>query len=330
MPSSPRHLSLAVQRYSAEHGIGLEIGADGWLHVLGQPGRRHLIFGYDLGLNSAVAHRLACDKAATAELLAASGVAAVPHAFVLAPAFSGAAEVPWARLLDLLERHPSGLVVKPNEGTSGRGVTRVRTPDQLTAAVSGLFALQQNAALSPLLAIEDEVRVVLLDGAPLVVYRKARPSVTGDGTRSLQELALAALPPAAQARALARLQSAFAPAELAAIIPAGARRRLDWRHNLEAGATPVLLDSGAMHDACIKLAASAAEAIGIRFASIDAVQADGRWQVLEINSGVVMEALAAFHPERVQAAYRAALDALLGGPRGAAPGRPHGPPPPSP
>ena len=194
MPSSPRYLSQAIQRCSADHGVALEIRADGWLHVLDQPGRRHLIFGYDLGLNSAVAHRLACDKAATAELLAALGVAAVPHAFVLAPVFSGGAEVPWARLLDLLARHPAGLVVKPNEGTSGRGVTRVRTPEQLMAAVNGLFALQQNAALAPMLAIEDEVRAVLLDGAPLVVYRKDRPSVTGDGTRSLRQLALAANP----------------------------------------------------------------------------------------------------------------------------------------
>ncbi|MGJ4946084.1 ATP-grasp domain-containing protein [Bradyrhizobium sp. HKCCYLS1011] len=312
MPKQPRILIEAIRRYCAEHGIGLDIRADGWLLVLERGSRRHLIFGYDLGLNSAVAHRLACDKAATADLLAASGVPVVSHAFFLAPVFDAGAEVPWAAMVELLETHPSGLVVKPNEGTSGRGVMRVRDRDALMQAVNGLFATHDNVAISPFLDVEDEVRIVLLDGIPLVVYRKVRPSVTGDGARTLQELALAALSPALRARMLPLLQSEFTPVELAAIVPAGERRLVTWRHNLEAGAKPMLLQSGAAYDACVALAAKAAQAIGIRFASVDAVQSDGRWQVLEINSGVVMETLAASYPALVQAAYRAALDELLG------------------
>jgi hypothetical protein len=36
------------------------------------------------------------------------------------------------------------------------------------------------------------------------------------------------------------------------------------------------------------------------------------WRVLEINSGVMMEALAKLHPELVQATYDAALDRVFG------------------
>ena len=53
-------------------------------------------------------------------------------------------------------------------------------------------------------------------------------------------------------------------------------------------------------------------AIGIAFASIDVVRVDGEWRVLEINSGVMMEALAKLHPELVQATYDAALDRVFG------------------
>jgi glutathione synthase/RimK-type ligase-like ATP-grasp enzyme len=261
MPDRPRILVDAVRCYCTGHGIALDIRADGWLLVLQHPARRHLIFGYDLGLNNAVAHRLASDKAATAELLALSGVPCVPHVLFMRPPFNrpGAREA----MLKLLDAHRAGLVVKPNQGTSGRGVTRVAARPALVQATETLFARDADVAISPFLAIDDEVRVVLLDGAPLIVYAKQR-------------------------------------------------RLAEWRHNLDAGATPVLLDTGAARENCVALAAQAARAIGIRFAAIDVVYVDGRWQVLEINSGVVMEALSKVHPERVHAAYAAALDALFG------------------
>jgi hypothetical protein len=49
--------------------------------------------------------------------------------------------------------------------------------------------------------------------------------------------------------------------------------------------------------------------------SIDVVEVDGAWQVLEINSGVMMEALSQAHPDLVCAAYHSALDRLFLGPR---------------
>lgn len=314
MPTAPRILISAIQRYCAEHAIALDIRADGWLLVLDQPARRHLIFGYDLGLNSAVAHRVASDKAATAELLTLSGVPAVPHTFVIAPAFSGSKEPPWPAMFELLDAHPQGLVVKPNEGTSGRFVTRVSQRDQLVHAVTGLFAASLSVAISPLLDIRDEVRVVLLDGLPLLVYRKERACVIGDGTQSLQALALAAVVPEYRNRVLARLRTEFSAAELAAVVPADQHLLLDWRHNLEAGAHPVLLESGPARDACVALARAAATAIGIRFASVDVVRVNGGWQVLEINSGMMMEALGGFHPDLVYQVYRAALDKVFAKP----------------
>jgi len=41
------------------------------------------------------------------------------------------------------------------------------------------------------------------------------------------------------------------------------------------------------------------------------VRANGRWRVLEVNSGVMMEALSKRHPELVYATYSAALDKVF-------------------
>jgi glutathione synthase/RimK-type ligase-like ATP-grasp enzyme len=88
-------------------------------------------------------------------------------------------------------------------------------------------------------------------------------------------------------------------------------RGADWRHNLDLGARPVLLAPGATRDTCVALAISAAQAIGIRFASVDMIRVGSEWKVLEINSGVMMETLGKHHPELVAAAYTAALDKVF-------------------
>jgi glutathione synthase/RimK-type ligase-like ATP-grasp enzyme len=161
----------------------------------------------------------------------------------------------------LMRQHPRGIVVKPNEGTSGKLVFKVASEGELDRAAHEIFASHLSLAISPWVDIADEVRVVLVDDTPLAVYAKER------GT--------------------------------------------DWRHNLELGARPALLPAGATRDACVALAIKAAQAIGIRFASVDLVHVAGDWKVLEINSGVMMEALGRHHPELVQAAYTTALDRLF-------------------
>ncbi|WP_298240268.1 RimK-like protein [uncultured Bradyrhizobium sp.] len=265
MASGERIFVQAIRHYCARHGIAVEVRAGGWLIAMNSGEARRFAFGYDIGLNSAIAHRLANDKSATSEALAIAGVRCIPHHLSLNPKLGEkVVGADWRKaMLDLLRDNPQGVVVKPNEGTSGRAVFKVTTEAELDHATGEVFAMSTGLVISPYVAIEDEVRVILLDDVPLVVYSKQR------GT--------------------------------------------DWRHNLDAGAKPVLLEDGEMRAACAKLAIDAARAIGITFASIDIVRVDGDWRVLEINSGVMMEALAKLHPELVQATYDAALDRVFAG-----------------
>ena len=264
MSSGQRIFVDVITNYCAARGIAVEVRAQGWLIVMDRGHTRHFAFGYDIGLNSAIAHRLANDKSATSEVLALSGVACVPHALFLSPRLGKqvAPDGSGAAMRELLRTHPGGIVVKPNEGTSGRFVFRVTSEAELARATDEIFSSHLALAISPFLAIEQEVRVILLDDVALVVYSKQRVS--------------------------------------------------DWRHNLDFGARPVLLEAGDARDACIGIAARAAKSIGIRFASVDIVRAEGAWKVLEINSGVMMETLGRYHPELVHAAYGAALDRVFG------------------
>jgi glutathione synthase/RimK-type ligase-like ATP-grasp enzyme len=314
MQSSQRTFVTAVQKYCAEHGIAVETRSQGWLMVMQKGPRRHLAYGYDLGLNSAVTHRIANDKAATAELLEMNGIACVPHAFFPSPALGE--YVPhlgtWETMLGLLLQNPDGIVVKPNEGTSGNFVFRVLTRPALERAVSKIFSLNLNLAISPYLEIKDEVRVILVDNLPVIVYGKSRPGVTGDGVHSILELALATMPAERLAAILPRMAGDPDYASLDTVLPSGQHHAMNWRHNLDAGAEPVLLPQGAVWERCVELAIKAAKSIDLRFGSIDVVQVDDGWRVLEINSGVVMEALGKTHPDLVYTAYAAALGKVFG------------------
>jgi glutathione synthase/RimK-type ligase-like ATP-grasp enzyme len=263
MSDNQRIFVDAILRYCRARGIACEVKSQGWLIVMQRGEHRRFAFGYDIGLNSAVAHRIANDKSAAAEALALSGIACVPHTLFLSPKLARHASPEGSRaaMLDLLKAHRQGLVAKPNEGTSGLFVFRVTDAAELDHAAREIFASHLSLSISPFIDIEEEVRVILLDGEPHVVYAKERIS--------------------------------------------------DWRHNLDFGARPILLQPGETRDAYIALAAAAAHAIGIRFASVDIVRVAGRQMVLEINSGVMMETLGKHHPELVYATYAAALDKVF-------------------
>jgi hypothetical protein len=263
MPGDRRIFVDAITKYCTTHGIACEVRSQGWLIVMRRGDTRRFALGYDLGLNSAIAHRIASDKAATSEILGMLDIPCIAHTQFLSPVFADytPAEGLHEAMRGLLRQHAQGVVVKPNEGTSGRLVFKVASEAELDEAARNVFASHLSLAISPYVEISEEVRVVLIDDTPLAVYAKQRGA--------------------------------------------------DWRHNLDLGARPVLLQAGGARDACVALAIRAAQSIGIRFASVDVVRVADEWKVLEINSGVMMETLGRHHPELVQAAYTAALDKLF-------------------
>jgi glutathione synthase/RimK-type ligase-like ATP-grasp enzyme len=313
MLNSQRIFVNAVQKYCADNGITVETRSEGWLMVMRKGPRRHLAYGYDVGLNSAVAHRIANDKAATAEMLEMDGISCIPHALFLSPALSEyiPAAGSWDAMLAHLTQNPDGIVVKPNEGTSGNLVFKVLSKLDLELAVSEIFSLNLNLAISPYLEIKNEIRVILVDCLPVIVYGKSRPSITGDGVHSILELALATVPAERLSALLPGMVGDLDSATLDTVLPSGQPHALNWRHNLDAGAEPLLLQQGAVRERCVELAIEAAKSIDLRFGSIDVVQVDDSWRILEINSGVVMEALGKAHPDLVYAAYSAALDRVF-------------------
>lgn len=311
MQYANRAIARVVETYCKQNGFDVEFGLDGWLMVMSKGVIKHYIYGYDVGLNSSVVHRIANDKSATAEILASCGIDCVPHALFMN--HNQFKYVPlgghWTRMLQMQGEHPEGLVLKPNEGTCGNLVFKVATELELEQAATAIFAVNQNLAVAPYLDIDREIRVILLDQHPLVVYEKQRPSVIGDGVRSAFELVLDRVP----AQLLATTLSNLPPNRtlLDAVLPEGETFFLNWRHNLDLGAEPELLHDGPHWRASVDIAGRAAQAIGLAFGAIDVVWSKQTPRILEINSGVMIESLSKRHPDLAQRVYTQALDKIV-------------------
>lgn len=159
--SEGRWLLKFVREICAEEGIELRSLSHGWLMELRKEDQVKRVLGFTFDLNSSIASSIGRDKVATYELLTAYDVPAVPHYIARTSYdFSEAQALFWDK----------GVVVKPNYGHGGQDIRLFR---DATKACGFMDAAREVAwALSPLLDIEREIRVILLDGKVVHVYAK--------------------------------------------------------------------------------------------------------------------------------------------------------------
>jgi hypothetical protein len=164
-------------------------------------------------------------------------------------------------------------------------------------------------AISPLLDIRDEIRVVVFDGSARLVYRKLRLSLRGNGHSSVKELVIAALDisDASTCKYIAEGMSKFTVKELKSVPAAGSCIPIEWRHNLGLGATAEIID----HPTAVSIGLAAAEALSMRFCSVDIVQLeDDSLHVLEVNAGVMMDSFLSSSDENRKIAKQIYTDVL--------------------
>ena len=131
-------------------------------------------------LDDAVTLRYALQKALVQQRLASSGLP-VPESLEFGASDLGPA-------LEFLERGPKPIVVKPVGDSGGSGVTSgVRTRDQLMRARLRAWRIDERLLVER--QVEgDNYRFLFLDGTLLDVVRRRPPTVTGDGSSTIEQL----------------------------------------------------------------------------------------------------------------------------------------------
>ena len=275
-----------IKEICAEEGITQESYSFDWIFRLTKDGKVGFILGYQFGLNSASVNSICCDKSAASELMTELGIPNIQHILFASPSeqkFVGRCGF-MEGLLALLKKHGC-LVVKPNDGTGGEHVCKVTTPCELETAVFEIFQKSAYLAASPYEEIENEYRTIILDGEVRLLYRKQRPSVTGNGKSTVRELLLETMSAGQRI-----MPEEFPDGKTLNKIPGeGEKVLLNWRHNLGQGAKAVPVRDEETCEAVGKIARRVYEALNVRFASVDVAETAEGLKVLEINSGVMME-----------------------------------------
>lgn len=167
----PHAVRLACQRQN----IRCKSFSDDWVFQLSKGHKTAWVFGYKFDVNQAASSHLAQDKVATYEVLREGDIPAVPH--LLVRSLLGE-PLPVRHLRQAFPTED--VVIKPLDGTGGRGVQRFTELDVALAAVQ--TSPEPAWAVSPYLDIISETRLIVLDGSVLLAYEKQQPELK-DGVK---------------------------------------------------------------------------------------------------------------------------------------------------
>ncbi len=245
------HFVRIIRELTEELGIETETYSNDWGFRLKKDGKTRYLVGYHFPLNRSSAKELCQDKSLTYDALRSAGIPAVPHVFVPSVNAGGDPDLEkWRPFLEELIETTGYAVVKDNYGTGGNRVFRYDNADEAIAKIAELHKMIYGAAVSPWQEIREEYRVTMLMGEPQLVIRKERRSK---------------------------------------ILPDGTKQYVEWRHNLGLGAVAYRVTDPEILEKVEEMAARAAEAVDMRFASVDIIDTKEGLRVLEINAGVMME-----------------------------------------
>ncbi len=173
-----------------EENINFQFLSRNWVKRLERNGQVHFIVGFKFDLNSAAASLVADDKYALFETLEFARVPVIDHAILYEPTNTashalGCNSMPY--ILNYFEKHQRDIVIKGNNSTGGRQVYHVTSPDQIPPVLIEVFHQNYSASLCPFYHIRHEYRVILLDGAVRLAYRKSLSGAQSNWKFNLQQ-----------------------------------------------------------------------------------------------------------------------------------------------
>lgn len=275
---------ILIREICSELKIKCEVLSYGWILQLSKNGKIRHIAGTRFDLNPEAAGNIACDKYATFEVLNSQNIPIIKHTMIFNPSSRNLYienNGTWLTVVSEFLKYGC-LVIKPNHGCEGQGVSLCHSLKDAEIAVQKLFKTQDSISICPYYNIKTEYRSFYLDGKVHLIYGKSKPFVIGDGISTMAELINKLNLPNKNVSKenIDNLDLNYVPLKDEKI-------NISWKHNLSGGAIPTILSKGELYDKIEKLAISAGKAMNINFATIDIIETeDGKLYVLEVNSGI--------------------------------------------
>lgn len=301
-------------------------------------GSVRMLYGNEIGLNSAAAAEVANDKGHTKDFLARHAISCPKGAAFLLPWWADQIAATTDAIAPGSVRTTSEaaafaeselgmpVYVKQVRGSGGRGVWRCEAREQVENAVGDLAERRARVALVEEAVDLPDFRIVVARGELVAAYERVPLTVVGDGTATVAEL-LRRVESELRASGRAprvvvddeRIATRLARAgfDRRSVPPPGEQVRLLDISNLSAGGTGRDV-TGSLAERWRALAVEVAGIFGLDFCGVDlacadAESADGAYSVLEVNKSPGLEHYAAIGLEQRQTA-REFYARILGAP----------------
>ena len=298
-----RQLVKLVEDICEEDGIKFESFSDNWvIQLTNKEGKKAVIYGYKFPNNNAAISKVCDDKAGLSDILKSNNIPHVEHMYFESSKSPMIGEEGlWSTLLNLLKKNGK-LVLKANSGSGGNNVYKCESIKELETATFNLLKSHRSMTVSPYVEIDNEYRVIVQNGKPMIMYSKERPNVTGDGVSTIGMLMLQK--EMKDIDVLPNIDLNYVPKE-------GENVVISWKHNLGQGSLPIMVKDEKLIGILGDFALSVAETLDLGFASIDIVkEKNGGYRILEINSGIMMETFSRLNEKNYEVAkhiYRTAI-----------------------
>lgn len=290
MGKDTRQLVKIIKEICAENAIDLKSFSYDWILQLSANGRKMFIYGYKFPNNNASIEQICNDKSALSDILTISQIPHVPHHYFMSPnndQYTGE-NGDWYRMNELLNKYKK-IVCKANVGSGGRNVFKVDSQKKLEIAVHNIFSKTKSLCIAPYRTIKSEYRVIVVNSNIGVIYSKSRPFVVGNGLDTIERLIK-------NDNTLSNID-VDPEIDLSYVPVLQEKVDISWKHNLGQGAKPVIVSDAFLREKLSELALSCVLALDIEFASVDIIESEYGLEILEINSGIMMESLAQSSPD---------------------------------
>ena len=173
------------------------------------------------------------------------------------------------------------IVLKPNCGTCGIDVYRVRDVNELNNIYHLLINKYYSISMSPFYHIKNEYRFILFDGEVRNSYKKYKPVVYGDGIHSIRELLIGFN--------REYFDSILNDSIYDRVLDIDEEYEYNWKYNLSLGSISSVIEDDDLYKKLESIALSASKDIGLKIGSIDIIETkDDEYLIIEMNSGVML------------------------------------------
>lgn len=178
----PSH-GIILEEICQEENIKIRWLSNNWVALLEKNGVKRYVSGYKFGLDSHAVGEIMDDKFALYDVLREQGLPVIPHRLLYAESCHGdftQEKKSREYIMEFVREYSWPIIIKPNNGTGGKGVYRVERADELDKTLDEVFEKSYSASMCPFCQLKTEYRVVWLKNEPRLVYGK-HPQQSEDG-----------------------------------------------------------------------------------------------------------------------------------------------------